>query len=83
MKTQTAETTRYPEIVTPRMVDEAIVIAQTITGLDGYGGARQYRGTPGLVCLVQEYIDTCRETRGCGLIAYEFCGEYHVGYDRN
>jgi hypothetical protein len=71
---------KYPEVVTSEMVKEAARIAQVITGIFDWNGITQCSGQPGLVCMVQEYIDTCWEVRDCGFIAIELAGMYWVGY---
>lgn len=78
--TKTAETAKYPEVVTAEMIDEAITIAQTISGTYDWQGVKSAAGTKGLVCLVQEYLDSEKEVRICGFKAYENNGEYWCGY---
>jgi hypothetical protein len=80
MSTQTAETTKYPEIVTAEMIDEAITIAQVISGTYNWQGIKGCAGTEGLICLVQEYLDSEREVRIINFKAYEDKGEYWIGY---
>lgn len=79
-QTQTAYTSKYPEIVTVEMVDEAIKIAEIITGTHTWEGVRPAGGTKGLVCLVQEYLDSEKNLRVCGFLAHETAEGYHLGY---
>lgn len=62
------------------MIDEAITIAQIIAGVYDWQGIKACPGTPGLVCLVQEYLDSERELRTIGFLAYEDDGSYRIGY---
>jgi hypothetical protein len=79
-KTQTAETAKYPEVVNHAMIDEAITIAQIISGTYDWQGMKGAAGTSGLICLVQEYLDSEREVRICNFKAYEDNGEYWCGW---
>lgn len=82
MTTKTYLKARYPSTVTPEMIDEAITIAEVITGTHDWQGIRGCPGSKGLVCLVQEYIDSERLLRVIGFLAYEDNGEYWIGYKK-
>ena len=78
-QTKTAETAKYPEVVTYEMIDEAMTIAQIISGTYDWQGVKFATGTPNLICLVQEYLDSERDVRVCSWKAYEENGAYWVG----
>ena len=79
-RTKTAITAKYPKVVTAEMVEEAMKIAEIITGTYNWEGVKPAAGTKGLVCLVQEYLDSEKDLRVCGFLAHETAEGYHLGY---
>lgn len=70
----------YPETVTREMIEEAVLIGEIVTGTHDWQGMKATTGTPGLVCLVQEFLDSDRELRICNFLAYEEDGEYRAAW---